>query len=31
MTAVQTGIKRSPQSVDWQTIDAAWAPLRAAA
>jgi alkanesulfonate monooxygenase SsuD/methylene tetrahydromethanopterin reductase-like flavin-dependent oxidoreductase (luciferase family) len=27
MTAVHIGIKTSPQSVDWQTIDAAWARI----
>ena len=27
MTGVQIGIKTSPQSVDWQTIDAAWARI----
>jgi alkanesulfonate monooxygenase SsuD/methylene tetrahydromethanopterin reductase-like flavin-dependent oxidoreductase (luciferase family) len=27
MTAVQIGIKTSPQWVDWQTIDAAWARI----
>ncbi|MDQ6795738.1 MAG: hypothetical protein M3067_13150 [Chloroflexota bacterium] len=27
MTAVHIGIKTSPQSVDWHTIDEAWARI----